>query len=140
MALSKCIRCETLFDKGATSVCDTCLPLEEADYEKVRQGLQEHPDMGAEALAFEVGVDLRCILRFLESGRIETTAANSTVVCGRCGAPAISLSKRLCEACLHKLDSELTKQQGQIQLGKKKRLESSSAPSPSTSGVVKFQR
>lgn len=130
-----------MFDKGKTAICPACLPVEEADYEKVRQGLQDHPEMNAEDLAASVGVDMKCIMRFLDDGRIETTAANAAVVCGRCGAPAISISKRLCKSCLNRLDAELTTQVSQISLGKKKNMEvGSSFKTGGNSSTVKFQR
>jgi ribosomal protein L37E len=130
-----------MFNKVDAVVCPACLPSEEDDYERVRQALQEYPEMSAEGLAEAADIDLGCILRFLEDGRIETTAANSTVVCGRCGSRAISLSKRLCESCLQKLNAELTSQQGQIQLTKKKRVEVGTAFNMSNkSGPIKYQR
>lgn len=141
MALSTCPRCDKLFNKGDAVVCPVCLPDEEDDYERVRQALQDNPEMSAEDLAGAADIELKCILRFLEDGRIETTAANKTVVCGRCGAPAISLSKRLCESCLQKLNAELTMQQGEIQLTKKKRVEVGTAFNvTSKRGPIKYQR
>jgi len=141
VALSTCPRCEKLFNKGDAVVCSSCLPVEEDDYERVRQTLQESPELSAENVAEAAEIDLACILRFLHEGRIETTAANSTVVCGRCGASGISLSKRLCESCLQKLNAELTSQQGQINLTKKKRVEvGSNFNANNRNGPIKFQR
>jgi len=141
MPLSTCPRCDKLFNKGDAVVCSSCLPLEEDDYERVRQTMQDNPELSAEGVADAACIDVKCILRFLESGRIETTAANKSIVCGRCGAPAISLAKRLCESCLHKLNAELTAQQSHIQLNKKKRVEVGAAFNVrAEGGAVKYQR
>lgn len=123
MALASCQRCKKLFEKVRNPICPNCEDLEEEDYEKIRQALVEHPGSSAEQLSDETGVSIDCVLRLLAEGRIETTAANKGVKCGRCGAPAISVSKKLCEACLQKLNAELAQQQGKIKLPKKKALE-----------------
>ena len=63
-------------------------------------------------------------MRLVAEGRIATLPdQQAKAVCGRCGAPAISLSKRLCESCLQKLNSEVAKAQASIKLGKKKKLQ-----------------
>jgi ribosomal protein L37E len=101
-------------------VCPVCESIEEEDYDKIRKSLEENPGQTAEDLAKTTGVDIACVLRLLSQGRIETTAANVGLKCGRCGAPAISLSKKLCEACLQKLNAQLALQQSKIKLPKKK--------------------
>jgi DNA-directed RNA polymerase subunit M/transcription elongation factor TFIIS len=121
MPLATCPRCKTLFQKeGSQSVCPKCVESEDADYEKVRAALEDKPSQSAEQVAEETGVDLNCVLRLLDSGRIETTAANVGVKCGQCGAPAISISKRLCEGCLQKLNAKLAIEQAKIKLPKKR--------------------
>jgi uncharacterized C2H2 Zn-finger protein len=141
MPLSTCPRCEKLFNKQSGNVCPSCLPLEDDDYEKVRAGLSRHPEASAEALADLVEVDFKCIARFLEAGRLETSDVNKAVRCGRCGAPGISISKRLCEACLQKLNAELANQRSQIQLPQKKKLEiGNTGKTSEASGAVKYKR
>ncbi len=119
MALSKCARCDKLFTKTRAPVCPKCEPDEEKDYEKAREALQEAPNQNPEQLAEASGVDLECVLRLLEDGRI-ATAPEGSIRCGRCGAPAISFSKKLCEACLQRLNQELANAQSQIKLPGKK--------------------
>jgi len=123
MALASCQRCKKLFEKLRSPVCPNCEDLEDEDYEKIRQALVDHPNSSAEQLAEVTGVTIDCVLRLLAQGRIETTSANKGVKCGRCGAPAISVSKKLCEACLQKLNAQLAQQQGKIKLPKKKSIE-----------------
>ena len=52
-----------------------------------------------------------------------------SVRCGRCGAPAISLSKKLCEGCLQELNSEIARSRSKIQLPGKKDVELGTAMS-----------
>jgi ribosomal protein L37E len=123
MALASCQRCKKLYEKLRSPICPNCEVLEEDDYEKIRQALVDHPNSSAEQLAEVSGVMIECVLRLLAQGRIQTTAANKGAKCGRCGAPAISVSKKLCEGCLQKLNAELAQQQGKIKLPKKKSIE-----------------
>jgi ribosomal protein L37E len=123
LALASCQRCKNLYEKIRGPICPACEDLEEEDYELIRQALVDHPNSSAEKLAEVTGVTMDCVMRLLAQGRIETTEANKGVKCGRCGAPAISVSKRLCESCLQKLNVELARQQGKIKLPKKKDLE-----------------
>ena len=127
MALASCQRCKKLFEKFRSSICPACDQAEEDDYETIRQALVEHPNQSAEQLAEDTGISIDCVLRLLAQGRIETTAANKGVKCGRCGAPAISVSKKLCEACLQKLNAELAHQQSKVKLPKKKSVDLGSA-------------
>lgn len=123
MAIARCDRCGKIFDKVRAAICPACEPMEEEDYETVRKALVDKPGQSAEDLSEETGVPLECVLRLLSSGRIETTVSNVGVKCGRCGAPAISLSKKLCEACLQKLNADLAIQQSKIKLPKRKGIE-----------------
>jgi len=105
--ISKCPRCKKMFTKsGHQLVCPVCEPLELADYEKVSDVLAQHPGMGMEAVAALAGVSTAVVLRMLDSGRLEKQDQEQQYACGRCGKPAISKSKRLCQACLMKLDQE----------------------------------
>jgi ribosomal protein L37E len=122
MALSKCARCKRVFTKVRSPICPNCEPDEEQDYEKARDSLQETPNQNPEELAESSGVELECILRLLEAGRI-AAAPYENVRCGRCGAPAISISKKLCEACLQRLNQELASAQSKIKLPNKRDVE-----------------
>ncbi len=124
MPLSKCPRCQQMFNKRNVPICPKCEPAEDADYEIVRRTLEEQPNLTPQQLTEITGVVLTCIMRLLDEGRIASMPDQKTkVVCGRCGAPAISLSKRLCESCLQKLNSEVAKAQASIKLAKKKKVE-----------------
>lgn len=116
MPLANCPRCGRLFNKMRTPICRDCEPDEEADFEKIRQSLADQPDQSAEEVAKNAGVTPECVLRLLDEGRIANVALSQSVKCGRCGEPAISFSKRLCQACLNKLSMELAAEQAKIVL------------------------
>jgi predicted amidophosphoribosyltransferase len=115
MPLSKCPRCKKLFNKTDFPVCGDCRPDEERDHETVRAALEKNPDVGAERLSELSSIDIEVILRMLDQGIITNVAAGAAGVrCGRCGAPAISATKRLCEMCLAKLNQEMVEAQRAI--------------------------
>ncbi len=124
MPLAKCPRCDRIFNKIDAPVCLSCMPDEDADYETLRKSLEEQPNLTPQEIADATGVSLDCILRLIEAGRLATMPDLQTnVSCGRCGAPAISVTKRLCESCLQKLNSEVAKAQASIKLAQKKKLQ-----------------
>lgn len=106
MSLAKCARCKKLFGRIVSRVCPACQAAEDADYAKIHNVIAKNPGMKAEAVALTAEVDLDCVLRMLEEGRLGYVETNEKPKCGRCGAPAISMSKRLCEHCLADLDRE----------------------------------
>ena len=106
MSLAKCARCKKLFGRIASRVCPACQAAEDADYAKIHNVIAKNPGMKAEAVAITAGVDLECVLRMLDEGRLGVVEVTEKPKCGRCGAPAISHLKRLCEHCLAELDRE----------------------------------
>ena len=124
MPLAKCVRCDNLFDKTKNAVCAPCVPDEEADYERIREVVDEHPDMGAEAVAELSEVPLQVVMRMLDQGLITNT---STLAggskCGRCGAEAISATKKLCHSCLEKLNQNVIREKSEVTMEKKKDVE-----------------
>lgn len=123
MPLAKCIRCSKMFNKQQSPVCSGCQSDEDADQTKVREVIDRSPELNAEQVAEEAGVDIAVVRRMLQEGVIVSTALTGNVQCGRCGAPAISASKKLCQACLEKLNIEVAKAQADIKLTGKKRVE-----------------
>lgn len=123
MPLSKCPRCEELFDKTTNLVCTECVEDEERDHEIVRDLLAQQGELNAEGVAELSGVDIKCVLRMLDTGKVASITLGEEATCGRCGAPAISATKRLCEPCLEKLNTEMNKNRRSIQISEKKRPE-----------------
>jgi len=102
--LQRCARCKRMFFRLGTSVCYECQPDEDADFEKIRDVLDRHEGLAAEELAEMAGVAAQCVLRMIEEGRLANEDASNPIRCGRCGEPAISMTKRLCYHCLSELD------------------------------------
>lgn len=120
MPLAKCPRCDKLFDKSTTMVCPDCVGAEEADHSVVRDVLSDDPNLNADQLAEKTGVGIDVVLRMIDSGSVSVADRSTSVLCGRCGAPAISASKKLCEKCLRELDREMSKSRQSIKLGEKR--------------------
>ena len=121
MPLAQCVRCKKMFNKVNLPVCPKCEPKEQEDFDKIQELLAKEPGLNAEEVAEKTDVDIECVLRCVSSGLVTIVKQSETIKCGRCGAPAISLSKKLCQNCLNKLNEELAKQQSKIHIPKKKK-------------------
>lgn len=118
MPLASCARCKKMFSKNLSPVCPGCQEAEDLDIEKVRKIIERAPNLSAEELAEESEVDLEVVQRMVKGGMlVSVTMELAEIKCGRCGAPAISPSKKLCQACLDKLNAEVAQAQSRIQLG-----------------------
>lgn len=106
MALDKCARCEKLYNRIQSAVCPKCQAAEDADFAKIHNVIARTPGLKATEIAEAAGVGVECVLRMLGEGRLRFEVTNEKPTCGRCGAPAISMAKRLCERCLVELDQE----------------------------------
>lgn len=104
--LSKCPRCGRLFSKAQKAVCLACLPNEEEDYRRIRDALNTAVQSTPEQLAAAAGVEVDCVNRMLNEGLLARSEPEEAARCGRCGGLAISASKRLCQACLTRLEAE----------------------------------
>jgi len=120
MPLASCPRCKKMFNKSNTQVCSACQADEKADQDKVRAVLDENPNLNAEALAERASVSLGVVERMMADGSLAIlNLTENQPKCGRCGAPAISMSKRLCQACLEKLNAEVAEMQRKVRLSDK---------------------
>lgn len=113
MPLSSCVRCKKIFNKTDVPVCADCLPEEQADRKKVEELVASDSSLTVEQVSKMAEVDVSVVSRMMKEGAVATVAAGS-VTCGRCGAPAISTTKRLCQSCLDKLNAEVFQAQAEI--------------------------
>lgn len=121
MPLTKCLRCEKLFNKTTSGVCPQCTSDEDADFDTIRACLDENPEVNAETIAEMTGVDIKCVLRMIDTGSITTVSLSaSDIKCGQCGSPAISASKKLCQSCLEKLNQKMLQARKTISIDEKK--------------------
>lgn len=124
MPLAKCVRCNNLFDKRDVPICPACVPEEEEDHEKIRAVVEAQPDLTADAVAGLADVGLQVVMRMLDQGLVTNVSSSSLESkCGRCGAAAISASKKLCHACLEELNQNVLKEKRVLNTQKKKSVE-----------------
>lgn len=123
MSLASCQKCKKLFQKVRKNICPACEAAEEDYYEIVRKFLSENPGHNVEQVSEATGVPVDTVLRFVSDGRIEAQGIAMNVPCGQCGQPAISATKRLCQACLEKLNAQIARQQSRIKLPDKKEVD-----------------
>ncbi len=121
MPLASCARCGKMFNKKTSPVCLSCQKAEDDDMEKVRKVVEDAPDLNAEEIAEKAQVDIRIVNRMIDMGMlVSAEEIGGSIKCGMCGAPAISPTKKLCQACLEKLNMDVLKAQSQIKLDAKK--------------------
>lgn len=120
MPLATCVRCNRMFNKVKDSVCPGCMPAEEKDREKIHLVLAEHNELKPEEVADLADVDLSVVARMVAEGYVSQLGALERPLCGKCGAPAISMSKKLCQPCLDRLNTEASRAQAKIKLGRRK--------------------
>ena len=97
---------------------------EEEDAELILECMDENPDVNAEMISEMTGVDIACVLRMVDVGSISVVSVSSAdAMCGQCGAPAISASKKLCQSCLEKLNEKMLEAKKTITMGAKKKVE-----------------
>jgi hypothetical protein len=123
MPLATCPRCKKIFEKTRSIVCAKCQDDENADYDKIRAVLERNPNLNAEQAAEEAELPVQCVTRMMQEGLISNVSLSESVKCGRCGGPAISLSKKLCQGCLEKLNAEVASAQSKIKLSQKKNVQ-----------------
>lgn len=114
MPLATCPRCKRMFNKVQTPICTACEPEEEQDYERIRDVVAENPGASMEAVAKMAEVELDVVKRMMDQGMVASTALSDKVKCGRCGAPAISAARKLCQACLDKMNLDMAKAQAEM--------------------------
>jgi ribosomal protein L37E len=114
MPLATCPRCKRMFNKIQHPICEKCDPEEEKDYERIHAVVAENPGAPMARVAELAGVDVVVVKRMLDQGLVASTALNEATKCGRCGAPAISAAKKLCQACLDKMNLEMAKAQSDM--------------------------
>lgn len=125
MPLASCLRCNQMYNKVNSAVCASCQDAEDADFEKVRKVIEQNENLNVEEVAEAAEVEIPVVRRMADGGLVKQVSAmdGASTRCGQCGAPAISTSKKLCQVCLDKLNTQMTKAQAQIKLGQRREVE-----------------
>ena len=92
MGLAKCERCDKLFSKVVSPICSACTPMEEDEFDKIRNVIYDEPSLNVKEIAQLAEVEVSVVLRMLDEGLITNVDLGDAVKCGKCGAPAISVS------------------------------------------------
>lgn len=118
MPLASCPRCKKMFNKtNNVLVCTSCETAEEDDYTRIREVLANQPGLTAEQTAKEADVAVAVVQRMVKEGALAAVNPSDAIMCGRCGSnPAISAAKRLCAACLEKLNLEVAQASAAIKM------------------------
>jgi hypothetical protein len=111
-----------MFNKVSAPVCPLCKDAEELDYDKIRGVIDCDPHLNMEQVAEEAEVELAVVQRMVKEGMVTAVSLEDTkgIECGQCGAPAISVTKRLCKVCLDKMNAAVARAQSSIKLEGKK--------------------
>src|SRR5690606_37994010 len=106
MRVRNCLRCGKLFTDRGQPYCTECLKENQADFEKVRQYLKEHPNASVVEVSQDTGVPTQRIFDFVRQGRLVLNihASGEGVPCESCGKPVAT--GRLCEDCMRDLARE----------------------------------
>lgn len=117
--LANCARCRRLYVRISSHVCEKCFDMEESDFARIKEVIEQHPDLSAEELAERANVTVACVFRMLDEGLIAKSDDGDDLTCGRCGALAMGPRQRLCMSCLMDLDRELSLELNQVRLRRK---------------------
>ena len=72
MATRECARCRRLFEiMGVEDVCPVCTPLDQMEFQKIKDYLMEHQGASSSEVMQETGVSIRQIKRYLKEERLE---------------------------------------------------------------------
>ena len=125
MPLASCARCKKMFNKVSSQICPLCKDAEDADYEKIRAVIDTDPNLNVEQVSQEAEVDLSVVQRMVKEGLVSAVTLEECkgIKCGQCGAPAISITKRLCKICLDKMNAQMARAQSTIKLEEKKEVQ-----------------
>jgi hypothetical protein len=93
--------------------------MEESDFARIKDIIEQDPNLSAEELAERANVTVACVFRMLDEGLIANSHDDDDFTCGRCGSPAIGPRQRLCMSCLMELDRELSLELNQVRLRNK---------------------
>lgn len=99
MAKYECVRCHRYFERVAfEEVCPVCFPIEEEEFQKIKEYLTAHPGASSNEVMSVIGVSLRSIRRYLKEERLEIVGDNKGFIrCELCGRPLNS--GRFCDGC-----------------------------------------
>lgn len=106
MDIRNCSRCGKVYRYDGFKICPNCRREDEADFEKVKEYIDEHPGANIKEVSDATEIDSRKIIEFLRAGRLEIMDENNLILsCERCGKPI--KTGRFCDKCAFEIQKEL---------------------------------
>lgn len=106
MDIRNCSRCGKVYRYDGFKICPKCRREDEADFEKVKEYIDEHPGANIKEVSDATEIDSRKIIEFLRAGRLEIMDENNLILsCERCGKPI--KTGRFCDKCAFEIQKEL---------------------------------
>ena len=103
--LANCTSCGRVFAATGGRLCPECGREREAEFERVRRYLLDHPQASIEEVVEQTGVSQKRILEFIREDRLDVRPLGAATTCRFCGAP--TPAGRLCERCAGSLRAQL---------------------------------
>lgn len=105
MNIRNCTRCNKIYKYDGFKICHSCRQDDEADFQKVKEYLNENPGSNISNVVEGTGVDTKKVIEFLKEGRLEIEPGGSIILeCENCG---ISITTgRFCKKCAEGLQRE----------------------------------
>lgn len=116
-----CARCGRLYEyNGISDYCPICMQYDEANFQRIKEYLNEHPKATVLQVAGGLDIPVKMIKKYLKEGRLEVIEAeNFFLECERCGTPI--KTGRYCEECIRNLDSSIKKITNEAAINVKKK-------------------
>ena len=106
MDVRNCSRCGKVYRYDGFRVCPNCRREDEADFQKVKEYIDEHPGANIKEVSEATEIDSRKIMEFLRAGRLEIMDENNLILsCERCGKPI--KTGKFCDKCAFEIQKEL---------------------------------
>ncbi len=104
MKITNCVRCKKTFAMTSQPICPECVAEEEAQFDRIKEFLDENHGATMEEIVEGTGVPMKRIQKFLKDGRLEGIEG-SNIKCQKCGCPITK--GKFCPDCAKKLHDNL---------------------------------
>ena len=106
MDIRNCTRCKNIYNYDGFKICHNCRQADEADFQTIKEYLDNIPGANVSEVAEGTGIDPKKIIEFLKEGRLEMVGGGSILLeCEVCGAGITT--GRFCNKCVSGLQNEI---------------------------------
>lgn len=111
MDIRNCRRCKKIYKYDGFKLCHSCRQEDEADFQTVKDFLNENPGANISAVVKGTDVETEKVIEFLREGRLEIRGGGDiTLDCENCGVP-INTGK-YCNKCAKELHDQIGQAMG----------------------------